>query len=227
MKQMWSKRFPALVLCVVILITLCGCQKKAESLDNLPLDSESAAYMESLYGLSKEDAIKEFGLSETDVTEVWAGLVCINEPITILEKEFTKGLDIDLTSELFCGMVYTCNCNSAEEVAELAEALYLAVVEEYGVPKHKYLSGPSFLCNEGIFDEIRTSSSGGWDDSWVVGEISWLSMSVTVREENEIFRVGLQYEVLPEEWPRFDPDFKPLYPLGPSIRGDDPVVSVD
>lgn len=223
MKQILNRRLLAFLLCAALLVTICGCQKKTKQLDSPPLDKESVAYLESLFGITPQELLEELGLSEKDVTEKLPGLVWINQPIVVEGKEFTKVLAFSSGEpELakFNSFQYRRDCENAEETAEVAEAVYLAAVEEYGKAKHGHLTGPSFLDNEGVFDEIRKAKGGGWNIAWVVGEFSYLLMEVMVDEDEEWFTVELKYSVLPEEWHRFDPEYKSSVSLGPTLRSD-------
>jgi len=220
MKQILNRKLLALILCIVILVTLCGCQKKTKQLDNPPLDDESVAYLESVFGMTPDDIIAELGLSEKEYEEkIPPGLVYINEPITIVGKEFTKALVFtsgNVEKAKINGLRYSCDCEDAEETAEVAEALYLAAVEEYGKAKHEHGVSPSYLDNEGVFDEIRKAESGGWYIGWLVGEFSLSRINVRI-EEGKSF-IELEYFVLPEEWHRFEPGHKSTISLGPSFR---------
>lgn len=218
MFQIRNRKFPALILCVALLAALCGCQKQ-EPLDELPLNSESVARMESLYGLGLGSLIEELEIPEQDIVEIptGGGVWYLNEPIVMAEKNFTKSFYV---GDKFYGIGYRCDCENAEETAEVAEALYLAAVEEYGKAKHGHLTGPGFLDNEGVFDVIRQSWNGGWNIAWVVGEFSYVQMNVRVWEDERVFTVELNYRVLPEEWYHFEPGFKASYALGPTLRSD-------
>lgn len=241
MNRICGKHLPFL-LCIALLLTLCGCQKKP--LDHPPLDEEGAAYLESLYGMAPEEAAVELGLSEEDYDELILGqLFRIHKPITIAGKKFTKELAVSYNdSELakLTGIRYRCMCESAEEVGELAEAVYLALVEQYGEIKgHVYVANEC-LCGEGVFDEIRKGSEGlrkyqsnTWVEAWCVGEFSYVRMTVGVWDEEEEFSVALGYYPLPEEIRRIDPDFGNRAPFrspvggtrliyGPSLRGEVP-----
>ena len=249
MAQIRKRKLSTLVPCIVLLLILCGCQEtrqfEAEQLDYLLLDDETLAYMESLYGLEQEEAMKKLGLSEEDavVTEyreqnlvdiVWTGPVYINEPTAVPEKEFTKELGSHSRSAPFYSIVYNCDCDNAEETADIAEALYLAAEARYGMgPKHGHFTTLDYLCSEGVFDEIRESGDhetrkdigGGWSEAWVVGEYSYLTLSVWVTGEygNWAGRGGrcsieLKYAILPEEGTRFDPKYKPLFYLRPQLQ---------
>lgn len=249
MVKTWKRRFSALVLCTTLLLTLCGCQKTAqfetENLDHLLLDDETLAYIESLYGLEQEEAMKKLGLSEEDaaVTEypkqnlvdiVWTGPVYINEPTAVPEKEFTKELGSHSRTAPFYSIVYNCDCDNAEETADIAEALYRAAEERYGMgPNHGHFTTMDYLCSEGVFDEIRESGDhetrkdigGGWSEAWVVGEYSYLTLSVWVTGKygnwagrNGRCSIELKYAILPEEGTHFDPECKTHIYLRPQLE---------
>ena len=252
MAQIRKRKLSTLVLCIVLLLILCGCQEtrqfEAEQLDYLLLDDETVAHMESLYGVKKEKAIKKLGLSEKDVSIeegngivhiAWTGLAHINEPTAVPEKEFTKEMDIawktadlfgfPITSHLFCGIKYTCECDNAEEMADIAEALYLAAEGKYGLENHGHISMGKPLCSEGAFDAIRAYEDDiqkygiglVWSEAWLVGEVSYLEMTVwDGGEHGDTFSVELRYSVLPEEWPRFNPEYSTRISFGRTIKQD-------
>ena len=255
MAQIRKRKLSTLVLCIVLLLILCGCQEtrqfEAEQLDYLLLDDETLAYMESLYGLEQEEAMKKLGLSEKDVSIeegngivhiAWTGLAHINEPTAVPEKEFTKEMDIawktadlfgfPITSHLFCGIKYTCFCENEEEMADIAEALYLAAEEKYGIENHGHITELEYLCGEGAFDDIRESGNheirkhiGGWSEAWIVGEYSYLQMMARVKDEyGRTFAIELKYSVLPEEWSRFNPESDSRVSYRNAISGEGPIV---
>lgn len=125
MAQIRKRKFSTLVLCIVFLLTLCGCQEteqfETEDLDRLLLDDGTLAYMESLYGLTREAAIEKLGLSDENATITeyrpglvdtsWTGLMRINKPTAVQEKEFTKTMGLDHKIALFRAITYTCDCD--------------------------------------------------------------------------------------------------------------------
>lgn len=235
MNRICGRHLPFL-LCIALLLTLCGCQKKP--LDHPPFDEEGAAYLESLYGMAPEEVLAELGLSEEDHDELTlSGLVRVHKPITVGGKKFTKEFGFSYNdSELakFTGIRYRCICEGAEEVGEVAEAVYLALVEQYGEIKG-HVFGNECLCGEGVFDEVRKGSEGlrkyqnnTWTEAWCVGELSYVKMIVSVWNEPERFVIELEYWPLPEEIHRIDPDFEFRLPFGgrlvygPYLRGEVP-----
>lgn len=249
MSQICIKQF-AFLLCIVFLLILCGCQEteqfETERLDYLPLDDETVAYMESLYGQKKEKILKELGLSRKIFTIeswngiehiLWTGSAHINEPTAVPEKEFvrllglarnyTNILGFKIKSDQFYGIEYTCFCEDEKEMADITEALYLAAEEKYSMgPKHGHFTSLDYLCGEGVFDDIRESGDdeiqkylGGWSEAWVVGEYSYLQLTARVKDEyGRKFAVELKYSILPEEWSRFDPESEPQFYLRPQLQ---------
>lgn len=225
MKQIWSKRFPALILCAVLLFTLCGCQKTNPLSENFPLDNKSIGSLEAMYGKTLEEAGKEWDFSLDELTEIPAGSGAwsLDRTITIEGKEFTPTLM--MSPDMFCGFAYSYQGESAEETAELAEAIYAKLLEEYGTPAYKASSGPNLLGREGVFDEMRSASAGelhSWYEVWgVIGKISWFRMDVDIWEAQELFSIRLTYRVLPEEWHRFEPGYTAPYSLSPSFHSEE------
>ena len=255
MAQIRKRKLSTLVLCIMFLLTLCGCQEteqfETERLDYLPLDDETVAHMESLYGVKKGKAIEKLGLSEKDISieegngivrVTWTGAAHINEPTAVPEKEFTKEMGLawkitdtlgfHIESNLFCGIKYTCFCENEEEMADIAEALYLAAEEKYGIENHGHITELEYLCGEGAFDDIRESGNheirkhiGGWSEAWIVGEYSYLQMMARVKDEyGRTFAIELKYSVLPEEWSRFNPESESRVSYRNAISGEGPIV---
>ena len=216
MVQILKRKFPALILCAVFLLTaLCGCQQK-KSLSEFPFDDKGVAYLETLYGKSLEDMAKEWDFSIEDLVETPVGAWSMDKKIPIEGKEFTQTLM--MSPDLFCGFEYRYDCGSAEEVAGLAEAIYADIVEEYGAPAYEPLSGPNLLANEGVFDEMKTAQRGSWYEAWGrIGEISWLRMDVDIwaKEDKGLYSIRLTYRVVPEEWHRFEPGYEAPFALFP------------
>ena len=228
MKQTLYKKFPALFLCAALLTaTLCGCQAKQSddvSLYSLPLNAASIDYLESaVFGMSPDDIIEELSFSEEEYEEmIPPGVIVTDKPITAAGKEFTKvtktvnGRRIftniftysGVREEAQCsGVVYRCECESAEELAEVAEASYLAAVEMYGPDEQGHLSNGKPLCEEGVFDKIRKVKDGQsrkWAEAWCVGEYSYLEIVVWADEVRGL-DVEWSYFVLPEEWQHYHP----------------------
>ena len=241
MAQIRKRKLSTLVLCIVFLLTLCGCQEteqfETEDLDRLLLDDGTLAYMESLYGLTREAAIEKLGLSDENATITeyrpglvdtsWTGLMRINKPTAVQEKEFTKTMGLDHKTALFRAITYTCDCDNAEEMADIAEALYRAAEERYSMgPKHGHFTSLDYLCGEGVCEEIRASGDDkirknadrGWSEAWVVGDCSYLTLTVWVAGEDGESSVELMYTILPEEWSRFDPEYKIPFYLRPLLK---------
>lgn len=190
--------------------------------------------------MAPEEVLAELGFSEEDYDEVDTTLFRIHKPITIAGKKFTKELGFshnDSKLAKFTGIRYRCICESAEEVGEVAEAVYLASVEQNGEIKG-HVFGNECLCGEGVFDEIRKAGEGlrkyqknTWVEGWCAGEFSYERMIVDVWNEPERFVIELEYWPLPEEIHRIDPDFENrvrspfggtrlIY--GPYLRGEVP-----
>lgn len=204
MVQILRKRFPALILCIAFLAALCGCQEQSGGQDQnlfpgFPLSSESILSMEAMYGKSLEEAGKEWGFSKEDLTERLKATWYLKQPAVIRGKEFTQSLMTDLSTDGFYSLEYICHCDSAEETADLAEALYADLVEAYGEPKHYEESSVVDLYREGAFDEIRNPKDdvrkfryGSWES---IGESSEFAMEVNAWPAEEIFSIHLRYRV--------------------------------
>lgn len=220
MKHIWSRRSLAFFLCAALLVTICGCRKK-NPFSDLPLDNESVISLETMWGKSFSELEEEWDFSLEDLVEevTGSGRWSLERKMKVGGKDFWQSLLV-AKNNMLSGFVFRCYCDSAEEVAEIAEMLYLAAVEEYGKAKHGHLTSPNFLDNEGVFDEIKKSREGGWDIAWAVGEFSYLSMQVGIRGDEKSFIIELKYSVLPEEWHRFDPEYKSSVSLGPTLRSD-------
>lgn len=246
MIKTWKRKLSALVLCLVLLLTLCGCRTKQSddvSLSSLPLDEASIDYLESaIFGKSPDDIIEELGLSEDEYEEmIPPGLLFVERPITAAGKEFSEIPEIyngrrlvtfiftsGVREEAMCSsVVYRCRCESAEELAELAEAAYQDAEKRYGMgPKHGHFTSLDYLCSEGVFDAIRESGDdkflqyigGGWGETWVVGEYSYLDIAVFSGGGRGGFEVEWSYTMLPEEWTRFYPELKPRFYLRPQLE---------
>ena len=246
MIKTWKRKLSALVLCLALLLTLCGCRTKQSddvSLFSLPLDEASINYLESaIFGKSPDDIIEELGLSEDEYEEmIPPGLLIVERPITAAGKEFSEIPEIyngrrlvtfifssGVREEAMCSsVVYRCRCESAEELAELAEAAYQDAEKRYGMgPNHGHFTSLDYLCGEGVFDAIRESGDdkflqyigGGWGETWVVGEYSYLDIAVFSGGERGGFEVEWSYTMLPEEWTRFYPELKPRFYLRPQLQ---------
>lgn len=217
MAQTLKRKFPVLILCTALLLSLCGCQKGKTSL-TFPFDSNDATYLETLYGKSLGDMAEEWDFSIEDLVEKpeGSGAWSLDRTVTIEGKEFTQTLM--MSPDLFCGLEYRYDCDSAEEAAKLAETIYSDILEEYEAPAYEPLSSPNLLANEGVFDEMKTAQRGNWYEAWGrIGEISWLRMDVDiwVKEDKGLFSIRLTYRVVPEEWHRFEPGYQAPFPLFP------------
>ena len=114
-------------------------------------------------------------------------------------------------------------------MADIAEALYLAAEGKYGLENHGHISMGKPLCSEGAFDAIRAYEDDiqkygiglVWSEAWLVGEVSYLEMIVwDGGEHGDTFSVELRYTVLPEEWPRFNPEYSTRISFGRTIKQD-------
>ena len=130
MAQTLKRKFPVLILCTALLLSLCGCQKGKTSL-TFPFDSKDVAYLETLYGKSLGDMAEEWDFSIEDLVEKpeGSGAWSLDRTVTIEGKEFTQTLM--MSPDLFCGLEYRYDCDSAEEAAKLAETIYSDILEEY------------------------------------------------------------------------------------------------
>lgn len=206
MRQLLCKRFPALILCAALLLGLCGCQSK-NLFPSFPLDSESIASMEAMYGKTLEEAGKEWGFSEKEAGERLKGLWYLKKPAVIRGQKFTQALMTDLSAEGFYGLEYVCHCDSAKETADLAETLYADLVEAYGPPDPD--DGPRRLrlSAEGAFDEMRSSEDTKQQiryEQWgQVGDFSQAAIQVNTWEEEGYFCIQLTYRVRRDEQHRF------------------------
>ena len=208
MIQTLRKRFPVLILCAVLLAALCGCQEQSEYQDqnlfpDFPLSSESIASMEAMYGKTLEEVGEEWGFSEEELTERLKGIWYLKKPAVIREKQFTQSLRTHLSSDTFYSLEYICHCASAEETADLAEALYADLVEAYGEPIHDEESGVNYLYREGAFDAIRNPEDdkfharyGQWEN---IGEFSQFTMNINTWQAQEIYTILLTYRVYRDE----------------------------
>ncbi len=252
MAQIRKRKLSTLVLCIMFLLTLCGCQTKqpGDGLPcRLPLDKASIDYLESsIFGMSPDGIIEELHLSKKEYEEaIPPGLLYIERPITAAGKEFTEVpetyngrrlISFVFTSpvreEAQCnGVVYRCKCESAEELAEVAEAAYRDAAGTYEPANQGHLSNARPLCGEGAFDEIRETGddyikyelSQAWGEAWCVGEYSYLEILVWASADRGL-DVEWSYFVLPEEWQHYDPEYEPHYVFGHpisfrrSIRGE-------
>lgn len=160
--------FPA---CAALLVTVCGCGKRAASL--VPLDSESVASLEAMYGKSIRELGEEWDFSMEDLLEERIGLGrwSLDRKIEAGGKDFWQSLLVDQfdQKDMLTGFWFGRYCDSAEEAAEVAEVLYRAAVEEYGEPNGKNISG-LLLNRENAFDEIR-EYGGSWNIMWPVGKL--------------------------------------------------------
>lgn len=225
MAQILGKKFLALALCAALLLMLCGCGRK-NPFPDLPLDSESVASLEAAYGKSIHELEEEWDFSMEDLVEEKIGLGrwSLDRKIEVEGKDFWQSLLVN-KEDMLTGFWFCRYCDSAEETAEIAEALYRAAVEEYGEPNGKNLAG-RLLNRENAFDEMR-KRDGCWGIMWPVGEISYLEMLVrmndvdlSVNEDRQFFSIELTYRVLPEEWHRFMPGYEARIPMGPIVRGE-------
>jgi len=197
-KQIRNRTLPALILCIALLAALCGCQKKGP-LDQFPFDDESLSYLESLYGIDAEEAMEELGFSEKDITGKVLSIWFLDQSTVIKGKEFTKSVQMDFNTERLRGVGFTCYCDSAEETADLAEALYRDAVEEY---KGR---SDNFLSNEGIFDEMREATNDSWYEYFETANgLTRVEMRVYILDG--YFSVQLYYYVGAENWHQFQPE---------------------
>lgn len=216
MCQFLNKKLPALILCIALLLGLCGCQKQKTAL-TFPLDSEAVDYLETLYGKTLGEMAKEWDFSVESLVEkpVGSGAWWMDQTTAIEGEEFTQTLMIDLESGMFCGLEYRCYFDSAEEAGEMAETLYAQALEEYGEPAYEAESGSNLLANKGIFDQIKGGRSSGHEVWGRLGEISWFEMNVDILADSDFFCIRLTYRVVPEEWHRFVPGYQAPFALFP------------
>lgn len=189
-----SKKFSFLILCVVLLAALCGCQKKENLFPDFPFDSETLASLESMYGKSLEEVREEWHLSEKDMTERVAGVWYLKNPAVMKGKEFTQSLLTNIPSDTLYGFECMCYCDSAKEAAELAEAFYLDGIKAYGTPSGYF---PLSLSLEGAFDEIRNPKDTKYNfkyERWYdISELSQFDLDIYVWEAEKYYAVRLTH----------------------------------
>lgn len=195
MKHIWSRRLPAIFLCIVLLVTVCGCGNQAAAA--VPLDDEGLAALEAMYGKSLEEVREEWNIPENDLTERLVGLWYLKKPAVIKGKEFTQAFLLkELFPGNFSGVRFIYRCQSSEELGDLAEALYSDFEKAYGPPDNSDFPRNLQLSAEGAFEELRKCEDTGYNvkyGKWNEGESSWVYIHIVTWGVADYFLIELEY----------------------------------